>query len=115
MRNETAPGDGLALEIVTNAIGQAPVNIQRFTTGARHYVYDVEFANHPPVVLRIGDRSAHAEMAGAVHLSNLLRPRGVPLTAILTEDVAAEFPWLILERLPGTDLGTVIANLSDEQ
>ena len=54
-------------------------------------------------------------MAGAVYLSGLLRPRGVALPAILAEDVEAERPWLVLERLPGTDLGAVIACLSDGQ
>ena len=54
-------------------------------------------------------------MAGALYLSELLRRRGVPLPAILAADVQAERPWLVLERLPGTDLGAVIAGLSDSQ
>jgi Phosphotransferase enzyme family len=54
-------------------------------------------------------------MAGAIYLSGVLRPRGVPLPAILAADVQAERPWLVLERLPGTDLGAVIADLSDSQ
>jgi hypothetical protein len=39
----------------------------------------------------------------------------VPLPAILAADVQGERPWLVLERLPGTDLGAVIADLSDSQ
>jgi hypothetical protein len=54
-------------------------------------------------------------MAGAVHLSALLRPRGVKLPAILAADVRAEFPWLVLERLEGTDLGAVVSGFSDGQ
>jgi aminoglycoside phosphotransferase len=115
MHDVAAPSAGLAFEIAKTALGHVPKSVRRFTTGARHYVYDVEFANHPPVVLRIGGHSARKEMAGAVRLCGLLRPRGVPLPAILAKDVAAEFPWLILERLLGTDLGEVIARLSDEQ
>ena len=53
-------------------------------------------------------------MAGAVYLSELLRPRGVPLPAILAQDVDAECPWLLLERLPGADLGSVITALKEE-
>jgi hypothetical protein len=52
---------------------------------------------------------------GAVRLSGLLRPHGVPLPEILAENVRAELPWLVLERLPGTDLGAVIASLTGEQ
>lgn len=54
-------------------------------------------------------------MAGALYLSELLRPRGVPLPAMLAADVQVERLWLVLERLPGTDLGAVIADLSDSQ
>jgi aminoglycoside phosphotransferase (APT) family kinase protein len=111
----SAPSVELAIGLATEVMGHAPTKARRFTTGARHYVFEVEFANLPPVVLRIGSQSAQSEMTGAVHLSRLLKPRGVPLPAILAEDVTAELPWLILERLPGTDLGSVIARLSDEQ
>jgi hypothetical protein len=105
----------LAAGIASRVIGRAPTDVQRFTTGARHHVFDVRFEGRPPVVVRIGDPSARSEMAGAVYLSGLLRPRGVPLPAILAHDLEAELPWLVLERLPGTDLGAVIVGLSDGQ
>jgi aminoglycoside phosphotransferase len=54
-------------------------------------------------------------MAGAVHLSAMLRQRGVPLPTMLASNVEAEKPWLVLERLAGTDLGNVIQRLSREQ
>ena len=38
----------------------------------------------------------------------------MPLPEILAENVGAELPWLVLERLPGTDLGAVIAGLTVE-
>lgn len=91
------------------------MTVRRFKTGARHRVFDVAFADRSPVVVRIGDPSARADMAGAIYLSGLLRPRGVPLPAILAEDIRAEFPWLVLERLPGTDLGEVLSRLTEEQ
>lgn len=109
------PSPELAAAIATRAIGCAPVAVRRFTTGAQHYVFDVEFSDRPSVVARIGSRSAHSLMAGALHLSGLLRPRGAPLPAILAEDIRGEFPWLLLERLPGTDLGACINGLSEEQ
>jgi aminoglycoside phosphotransferase (APT) family kinase protein len=111
----SVPNVEFAIGIARAATGQVPTKARRFTTGARHFVFEVEFANQRPVVVRIGHQSAQAEMIGAVHLSGLLKPLGVPLPAILAEDVGAELPWLVLERLPGTDLGAVIAGLSDEQ
>jgi aminoglycoside phosphotransferase (APT) family kinase protein len=105
----------MAAAIATRVIGRAPATVRRFTTGSQHYVFDVAFAGRPSVVVRIGRSSAQAPMAGALHLSKMLRPRGVPLPKILAEDVRGEFPWLLMERLPGTDLGARITSLSDQQ
>src|SRR5271168_812980 len=102
MRNEAAlcqPNAKLAAEIAARVLGRIPCSVERFKTGARHYVYDLEFERGSPVVLRIGESSARAEMAGAVHLSRLLRPLSVPLPAILADDLEAPLPWLMLERL----------------
>jgi hypothetical protein len=55
-------------------MGCTPTTVRRFTTGARHYVFDVAFADRPAVVVRIGSPSARPEMAGAVHLSASLLP-----------------------------------------
>lgn len=100
-----------ARRIVIAALGTAPTSVRRFTTGSHHYVFDVAPADRPPVVARIAKPSERAAMAGALELSNLLRPRGVPLPAILASDVHAPFPWLLLERLDGTDLGESVATL----
>lgn len=77
-----------------------------------HYVFDVAFADRPSIVVRIGDPSARTRLTGALRLSALLRPRGVSLPAILADDIQAELTWMAMERLPGTDLGAVIAALS---
>lgn len=105
----------LAARIARQTVGHVPASVRRFTTGAQHYVFDLCFTERPPVVVRIGDESAHILMAGAVYLSDLLRSRGVPLPALLAHDTHAERPWLVLERLPGADLGDVINDLSDQQ
>jgi aminoglycoside phosphotransferase len=112
---EPAPTPELAAAIAAHVTEREPKSVERFPTGARHYVYDATFADRPPIVVRIGSTSSHAEMAGAVHLSNLLRPRGAPLPAILGEDVHATFPWIALERLQGVDLGAVMERLTDAQ
>ncbi len=110
-----APSVELATAIAARVIGWPPESVQRFTTGAQHYVFEVIFADRSPVVVRIGSATAHSEMAGAIYLSKLLRPRRVPLPAILAKDVQSEFPWMLLERLPGTDLAAFIPGFSDEQ
>jgi aminoglycoside phosphotransferase len=87
--------------------------VRRFGTGAHHYVFEAIFADRPPVVVRIAAEHSRGAMAGALLLSSLLRPRGVPLPEIIAEGVNERFPHLVMERLPGTDLGNVICGLSD--
>jgi aminoglycoside phosphotransferase (APT) family kinase protein len=106
--------DELAATIAENVCGERPVSLRRFTTGSRHFVYEATFAGRAPVVVRVGDASAHDEMAGAVHLSKLLRPLGVPLPRLLAEDIAAPLPCIVLERLPGSDLWDSIRTLPDD-
>lgn len=109
------PTEELATEIATEVTGHNPSKTRRFTTGARHYVFEVQFPDRSPVVVRIGVQSARTEIDGAVHLSRLLRARGVPLPEILAENAKGELPWLVLERLHRTDLGAVIADLTGAQ
>jgi aminoglycoside phosphotransferase (APT) family kinase protein len=105
--------DKLAAAIAEKVCGERPAAVRRFTTGSRHFVYEATFFDRAPVVVRIGDANAHSEMEGAVHLSDMLRPLGVPLAALLAHAIAAPLPWIVLERLSGSDLGDGIATLSD--
>ena len=112
--NAKTPDAALAAAIARDVVGDAPISVRRFTNGLAHYVFDVAFADRPPIVVRIGDASAQTSLAGALYLSGFLRPRGMPLPAILASDAKAEFPWIAMERLPGADLGDVIADLSPD-
>jgi aminoglycoside phosphotransferase len=111
----TNPDERLARELVVHALGREPVAMRRFPTGMMHYVYEATFADRASVVVRIAAEYGHAAMRGAAELSRLLRPRGVPLPAILVENLEPPFPHLILERLPGTDLEYVVAGLSPQR
>jgi aminoglycoside phosphotransferase len=105
------PHATLATEIAAQVTGRRPSRVTRFTTGVMHYVFEASFADGPPIVVRIAGRQGVAAMRSAAKLSHQLRPLGVGLPAILAEDLDAQFPWLALERLAGTDLGNVVANL----
>jgi aminoglycoside phosphotransferase (APT) family kinase protein len=112
---DQTPSGELAAEIAVHVLGHAPRSVKRFETGTQHHVFDVEFERGPPVVVRLADPSGRAKMAGAVHLSGLLRPLGVPLPALLADDLDAAFPWILLERLAGKDLGAVAPGLFQRQ
>ena len=63
----------------------------------------------------MGMPAQRADMADGVRLSHRLKPLGVPLPEVIAEGLDEAFPWVVLERLPGTDLGHVINGLSDAQ
>jgi Ser/Thr protein kinase RdoA (MazF antagonist) len=91
------------------------VSMVRFPTGNQHYVYDVSLKDGTKAVVRMAVPEERAAMAGAVHWNRVLRPRGVRLPELFFSDLEAEFPFLILERLPGEDLGLVVNHLEESQ
>jgi aminoglycoside phosphotransferase (APT) family kinase protein len=108
------PTEHDAAMIVQAVLHESVQTITRFTTGLCHYVYDVVTESNRAVVVRIASDNAKG-LAGAVYWSQQLRPLGIPLPRILHADLQARlapFPFLLLERLPGTDLGHVYPHLS---
>jgi Ser/Thr protein kinase RdoA (MazF antagonist) len=108
-----APNSVIASDLAAAAVGRMPIEVRRFSTGSHHYVFEATFEDRAPVVVRIAAEHSRSAMAGALKLSRLLRPRGVPLPEIIAEGVNHHFSHLVLERLPGTDLGNVMRGLSD--
>ncbi|HEY9844468.1 MAG: phosphotransferase family protein [Candidatus Sericytochromatia bacterium] len=112
------PSEQDATAIVNQVLAQSVLAVSRFTTGLCHYVYEVLLADGTAVVARLARPDAAAGLAGAVYWSERLRPLGVPLPELLAADArpeAAPCPYLLLERLPGTDLGHVYDTLSSAQ
>jgi Ser/Thr protein kinase RdoA (MazF antagonist) len=107
------PNSAIAANLAAAAVGSQPVVVRRFSTGSHHYVYEATFEDRPPVVVRIAAEHSRSAMAGAFELSRLLRPKGVPLPRIIAEGVSHPFSHLVLERLPGADLGDAMGGLSN--
>jgi len=108
-----APDSAIAGGLAAAALGRTPLAVRRFSTGSHHYVFEVTFEDRAPVVVRIAAEHSRSAMVGALKVSRLLRPLGVPLPEIISEGVNHHFSYLVLERLPGTDLGEVMRGLSD--
>jgi Ser/Thr protein kinase RdoA (MazF antagonist) len=113
MTTTDAPNSAIAGDLAATAVGCRPTEVRRFDAGLRHYVFEATFENRAPVVVRIAADHSRSAMAAALELSRLLRPRGVPLPEVIAEGLTNRFSHLVLERLPGTDLGDVIRELSD--
>lgn len=84
-------------------------SVTRFPTGLCHHVFDVDLGAQGRVVVRVADPEQRRLLLGALAWSARLRPLGVPLPEVLDHDVRAStpMPFLVLERLAGTDLGLV--------
>src|SRR5712671_1623350 len=108
----TEPNNAVAGNLVATALGCLPTEVRRFGTGSHHYVFEATFEDRAPVVVRIAAEHSRSAMAGALKLSLLLRPQGVPLPEIIAEGLTHQFAHLVLDRLPGTDLGDVMQGLS---
>jgi aminoglycoside phosphotransferase (APT) family kinase protein len=104
-----------ARRLTAETLGVEAIGARRFTTGLHHFVYEVELADGRMVAMRMTRPSEAGYMRSAVALSRQLRPLRVPLPELLAADVAAPFPWMLLARLPGRDLGEVVADLSPSQ
>ncbi|MEL6179750.1 MAG: aminoglycoside phosphotransferase family protein [Myxococcota bacterium] len=102
-----------AIHIARHVLGQEVAWVQRFPTGLCHYVYDVKLVGGERCVVRLASREHRRDLAGGIHWSRVLRPLGVPLPRLLASNPSAEpFPYMILERLDGRDLGEVVGSMS---
>ncbi len=87
---------------------------RRFNTGLAHYVYEV-MTDDGPFVVRMADPEHSNGIPGGVYWHPYLRGVGVPIPNLLGHDLTAPFPYMILERLPGTDLGHIYDTLTPAQ
>ncbi len=105
----------LAARAVRDRLGWSPQSIQRFATGAAHYVFEVSSPELAPVVARLGQPYRAAGLAEGTRLMTQLRELGVPLPKVLAEGSIDGFPYVLMQRLPGTDLGNFVTDLTDPQ
>lgn len=116
MRNlqtiEVGPDEFLAAASAEATLNGAVASVRRFETSNRHHVYDVRLTDGRAAVVRVGLPEQRAALGATLRWSERLRPLGVPLPKVLALDLASEFPFIILERLPGADLRVLIHRLA---
>ena len=105
-----------AARIAAGVLGEPVARVHRLETGCGNWVYDVLTTSGRNVVVRIARDPD--ECAAGVHWSRTLRPLGVPLPEMIAHHVpkdAEDRAWMVLQRLPGTDLEHVYASLTRPQ
>ena len=116
--NDAIPTAQAAADVVRRYLGKEPMRVTRFPTGLANHVYEVVTADGETIVVRLARAGDGARFAGAAYWYARLAPLGVPLPRLIAHEVAplrCAFPFMLIERLPGTDLGVVYPDLSTEQ
>jgi aminoglycoside phosphotransferase (APT) family kinase protein len=108
------PSEQTACDIARHRFGWADTAARRFTTGMAFFVYEVVSGPFQAVV-RIGLPRQAGVLRQSLGLMAQLKPLGVPLPEILGDGEHEGFPYVIMTRLRGTDLGDVVHVLSTEQ
>jgi Ser/Thr protein kinase RdoA (MazF antagonist) len=101
--------------VIQRYLDTKATSVERFPTGLANYVFDVQTVDSQRVVVRFARNREESVIGNAVAWSHLLRPSGVPLPNLLAHDVTGEvtgYPMMLMERLPGTDLGDVYLTLA---
>lgn len=114
MSKTTIPTEEVAKSMLEAWANQPVIRIERFTTGNHHYVYDAILADRSPVVIRMAIPSEKSAMIGAFEWNTTLRELGIPVAKLLFSNLDFTFPYLILDRLKGKDLGFTIDQMADE-
>ena len=112
------PSTDDAAIVVRSRLDQEPVEIRRFPTGLCHYVFSVMTSDQQKWVVRIATPQTKRLLAGGVYWNEFLRPLGVPLPRMVAtslEPAEIEFPFVVLEQLPGTDLSEIYQALTSRE
>ncbi len=98
-------------------LGVAARTVERLEVGLRQYVFAVTTDDGRNVIVRMATDDSAGDLAGGVYWHERLRGVGAPLARLFHADLApaAGFPYMLLERLPGQDLGLVYDHLTRQQ
>jgi len=106
------PDEALAAKVFRSHSSESVSAVTRFPTGLRHYVYEVLTATGAAYVVRIASPASRPDLEGGLYWHPRLRAAGVPVPILCASSLTDEYPFMLIERLPGSDLGQVYAGLS---
>lgn len=117
MTSDLAPSDHERAvdQIVEKELGERARSVRRMTAGIANEVYAVTLPSRE-VIVRLNADSA--SMRGAEEHIRLFRSLGIAVPEMLASDYsksASRFAYQIQSKLDGTDIGHVIATLSEDQ
>src|SRR5262245_44703760 len=87
-------------------------SVERFPLGLANFVYEVVSTDGSRVVVRLAEDRSPLVFDGTKYWIPRLKALGLPLPTILRAGEWEERAFLVLEHLPGNDLGMVYRNLT---
>lgn len=109
------PTSESASRLIHELYGVVPEKVARFPTGNHHYVFDCQLPDGREMVARIAIPSERDAIRGGIYWNHELYRKGYPLPELYFSDVASEYPYMILEKIAGKDIGQLISSLNDSE
>jgi aminoglycoside phosphotransferase (APT) family kinase protein len=106
------PDEVTAAKVFRSHFSEPVSAVTRFPTGLRHHVYEIRTSTGGAYVVRIASSASRPDLEGGLYWHPRLRAAGVPVPVLYASSVTDEYPYMLIERLPGSDLGQVYAGLS---
>jgi aminoglycoside phosphotransferase (APT) family kinase protein len=108
------PDESMAATVCRRHVGEPLGAISRFATGLCHYVYDVR-TETGAFAVRIASPHTRPQLRGGLYWHPRLEALGVPVPQLLGSGAEGDCEYMVLRRLPGTDLGHVYSSLTSAQ
>ena len=106
------PDETTARTVFRSHFSDTISSVTRFPTGLCHYVYEIRTETGQAYVVRIASAATRQSLQGGLYWHPRLKAAGVPVPALYASSLDDPFPYMLLERLPGADLGQVYLGLS---
>src|SRR5262245_41734028 len=106
------PSERDAARIAADFTGMQVRFARRFPLGLANFVYDVVLSDGRRVVVRLAAERSALAFDGAKFWTPKLRALGLPVPSILSAGEYRGRPFLVLQHLPGADLGPVYRDLT---
>ena len=106
------PDEITAIAVFRSHFSDSISSVTRFPTGLCHHVYEIRTETGQAYVVRIASAATRRNLQGGLYWHPRLKAAGVPVPGLYASSLGDPFSYMLLERLPGADLGQVYFGLS---
>lgn len=101
-------------ELLLSILDETPLEITRYQTGYCHYVFYVKTISNQ-YVIRVSSALAKEYFEGSKYWLQKLAKLNIPIPKIIKSGVYKDYSYMLLNYIPGDDLGSVYSDLSTQE